>query len=177
MNSNEGNMEPKSKRNASEKPTGLLKDLDRIEKQLAGDTAMPSDALRDRVLGAVHLELAAKLEESELETWVELPARIWNGHNDFWRFAAGLAAVFLLLANAGISISSFTPGDKYNYLDNNKIEDVVDQLERLDLGLSQDEIYRQRLMLYMSRRGMNIAIPNCDARTHPTQSNRLGGEY
>jgi hypothetical protein len=177
MNSNEGNVESQLKRNASEKPAGLPKDLARIEKRLAGDTAMPSDALRDRVLGAVRLELAARLEESELEAGVELPAQIQTGHNDFWRFAAGLAAAFLLLANAGISGSSFTPGDKYNFLDNTRIADVIYQLERLDLGPSQDEIYRQSLMLYMSRRGMNIAIPLWDSGIHPKQLKRLGGEY
>jgi hypothetical protein len=169
-------MEPKSIRNASEKPTGLPEDLARIEKRLAGDTAMPSNALRDRVLGAVRLKLAAVFEESELDAGVELPVRIWNGPSDFWRFAAGLAAIFLLLANAGISGSSFTPGDKYNYLDNNNIEDVVDQLELLDLGLSQDEIYRQTLLFYASRKGMNIAIPLWDSGFHQTQLNRLGGK-
>jgi hypothetical protein len=170
-------MEPKLKRNVSEKPADLPEDLARIEKRLAEDTAMPSDALRDRVLRAVHLELAARPEESRLDAGVELPARIQNGHNDFWRFAAGLAAVFLLLANAGISGSSFAPGYRYNYPDNTRIADVVDQLGRLDLGLSQDEIFYQRLMLYMSRRGINSAIPLWDSGIHPKQLNRLGGEY
>jgi hypothetical protein len=179
MNGNERNMEPKPKRNASEMPNGIPEDLARIEKRLAEDTTMPSDALRKRVLGAVHLELAARSEESELDAGVELPARIQNGHNDFWRFAAGLATVFFLLANAGISGLSFAPVNKYNYLclDNTRIVDVADQLERLDPGLSQDEIYCQRLMLYVSRKGITSAIPLWDFRIHPTQSKRLGGEY
>jgi hypothetical protein len=46
-------MESKSKRNASEKPADLPEDLAGIEKRLAGDTAMPSDALRMSYCGDV----------------------------------------------------------------------------------------------------------------------------
>ena len=105
----------------------LPDDLAAIERQLQSDACEPTPALRDQVMARV---------QSELDT---------SPQPGFWRFAAAVAAVVVLLINQSVSVArvSIAPPP----IDPDRVAHIYGQLTDLQLGLSPQELRRQCVLM------------------------------
>ncbi len=106
---------------------GLPDELAELEQELQRETHAPNPALEDKVLADVQQQLRSEQR------------------NDFWQFAAGVAAAVLLVLNLALSTSISTgaaPRMKHHVT-----KSVNIQLDAKELGLSDKELRRQALLL------------------------------
>ena len=105
-------------------------DLADLQRQLCADTAEPSYAMKAKVMAGVENELARPQQ------------------NDFWQFAAAVAAMVVLLINLSVSIAPIS--SRVSRGDLRPTESLYGQIEDLQLGLSDREIKRQCMLLAAS---------------------------
>ncbi|MBI5725770.1 MAG: hypothetical protein HZA50_17555 [Planctomycetes bacterium] len=105
----------------------LTADLEKIERILLADECQPPAGLRDRVLARVEMELDR------------------SKRRNFWAYVSTLAASVLLLLN--VSFSASLAGSREIRTDRDKVAALSSQLKQLQLGLSDEEIRQQALLL------------------------------
>jgi hypothetical protein len=105
----------------------LPPELAALEQTLAAAGPGPDPALRQRVLARVERDL-----------------RDAKGA-DFWHYAAAVAAAFLLLWNVSFSVAYNSP--RTTPIDPQQVAALCGQVEKMQLGLSPEEIRRQCLLM------------------------------
>jgi hypothetical protein len=111
----------------------LPDDLADLERRLAAARPQPDAALRQRVLASVQDELRREAGAST---------------NEFWRFAAALAATVLLGAYLSMS-AALNVGWQQSGNDGGDIAAATKRLQQLDPNMTEQEARRQVLMLQM----------------------------
>ena len=116
-----------------------LKALERSLYECGESENQPSAELRDRIALQVREELAR------------------SKRNDFWPFAAAVAASVMLLLNVSSSVSQGSI--RKPSFDREKFASMYQQVEQMQLGLSDAEIRRQCLLWTASSELLPLPMP------------------
>jgi len=116
----------------------LPPDLAALEQALGGGP-LPSMAVRARTMATVEEELHV------------------SRRREFWQFVSGVAASVLLLINFSVSIASVQR--QVPRMEAASAKSLYEEIDKLQLALSDDEIRRQSLLLAAGKDLLPFAAP------------------